>query len=102
MDITSGETQHGVDGADHALELFLLVRELLASRCRERVEACAPIVLRRSPLGAHMTVEEQTLQRGVERALSNLQDVARDLTQALRDAVPVHSAAGQRAEDEEI
>src|SRR5215469_16172868 len=70
--LRSRETEHGADGADHALELLLLGQELFAPRGRERVKARPPVVLRRSPLGAHVPVEEQALEGGVERALADL------------------------------
>ena len=42
------------------------------------------------------------MQGGIERALRDLHDVARDLLEALSDSVAVDGAQGDDFEDEEI
>src|SRR5690348_18434886 len=98
----SGEAQHGADRAGDLLVLLLLDCELLPAGRRERVETGAAVVLRRAPLAADVAVEQESLQRGVQRALTNLEDLTRDLAQSLRNPVAVHRPALKRAEDEEI
>jgi hypothetical protein len=44
----------------------------------------------------------QSLQRGIERALIDLERVARDFLNALADAPPVHGREGERFEGEKV
>ena len=88
--------------ADHALEILLFLRELLASGGGQRVIPRAPIVLRLPPFGFHEAVEEESLECGVERALAHLEHVLRDLAQSLGDGVSMQGLVTQGAEDQEI
>ena len=56
---------------------------------RQRVVARAAVVLRRAPLRLDPAVQQQPLQRGVERALADLQHFLRQHLEPLRDAVAV-------------
>src|SRR3954469_4131695 len=96
------EAKDGLNRADDALELFAFVYEVLASGGGDRVEARAPVVFGRAPLGTDVAVEKETLERRVKRAFADLQYVTGDIANALRDAVAVHGVRGQRAEDEEV
>src|SRR5919202_6271658 len=96
----SGELEDVLDGVDDPLELRALGGEVLPTGRGERVIPRPAVVLRRAPLRPDVAVEQQALQGGVERALADLEDVARELLDALRDAVAVHRPADQRAEDE--
>src|SRR5436190_15882030 len=91
----SGVAQYGVDCADHTLEIFLFGNELFSTGGGQRIEACTAVVLRGAPLRAHVTLEQQPLQGGVERAFADLEDVLRHFTQSLGDAVAVHRAAAE-------
>src|SRR5437016_13706528 len=73
-------------------------REALAPRWRERVIARAPVTLRSPPLGFDPSIEQQSLQRGVERALADLEHIVRHGLEVLGDAVPVHPSTGERLE----
>ena len=42
------------------------------------------------------------MERGIERALRHLHDVARDVLEALGDAVAVHSAGGDNVKDQQV
>ena len=79
--------QHALDRADHAIELGAFGGELPAAGGGERVVAGAAVVLRRAPLGLHPAVEQQPLERGIQRALADLQHVVRRQAQVLDDAV---------------
>lgn len=68
-------------------------------RC-ERVVAGTAVVLGRTPFAAHIRIEQQTLQRWVERAFADDQDVVRDLPEALRDAIAVHGLTPQDSQDQ--
>ena len=48
---------------DHPLELILLGHQMLLAGGGERVETRAAIVFGRTPLGAHVPVEQQPLER---------------------------------------
>src|SRR6185437_7753908 len=96
------EPQDGVDRADHPLELRLLSGELLSAGGGERVVSRAAIVVRRAPLGAHVAVEEEALEGGVEGAFADLEYVLGDVAQSLGDAVAVHRLGAQGAKDEEV
>src|SRR3954466_7427356 len=94
------ELQHVLDREHDSLELLTLRDELLLARGGEGVVARAAIVLRRPPFGFHPAVEQQSLQRWIERALADAEYVFRELADAARDAVAVHRLAQQGAEDQ--
>jgi hypothetical protein len=71
------------DRRDQAVELLALGGELFATERRQRVVARAPVVLGGAPLGVDPAVQQQPLQRRVQRALADLQHVVGDLLQAL-------------------
>src|SRR6266516_1002697 len=98
----SRRVQHLLDGYDQAVELLAFVDELFAPRGSQRVKACAAVVFGCTPLAFHPPFEQQALQRRVERALANLQDFVRDLTQALRNAVAMHRTGGECFENQQL
>src|SRR5262245_27394559 len=98
----SGVPEHGANGGDDALERLLLIGEATPAGGGERVVACAPVVLGRSPLRLDAAVEQQALERRVERAFANLQDIPGELLDALCDAVAMHRATYERAQHEEV
>jgi len=99
---TSGQSEHALNGADETLELVALGVESLASRRRQRVIPGTPIVFGRSPFGLHPAVQEEPLQRGVQRALADLEDVLRHGLEALRDGVAVERPAHERPQDQQV
>src|SRR5437016_5396039 len=101
-DPPSGETKHGVNGPAHPLELLLFGYELLPPGGSEAIVSRATIVVGKSPLRLDITVQEQTLEAGIQRALADLEDVVGDATETLGDAVAVQRPALERAKDEEI
>src|SRR6476661_8044101 len=96
------ESKNGVDRAGHALILLLLLRELLSSGRRDRVVPSPPIILRLPPLCPNGAVEQQSLERGIKRALAHLEHILRNLAQALRNAVAVQRVVAQRAKNQKI
>src|SRR6478672_3365904 len=102
MDRSSGEIEHEAHGRNDALELLALGGELLSSGGGQGVVPRAAIVVRRSPFGLDVAVEGQTLERGVQGALADLKHVARQLTDALGDAVSVVGAADEGPKDEKV
>ena len=67
-----------------------------------RVVAGAPVVVRHPPLGLHPAVQQQPLQRRVERALADQEHLVRGGAQMLGDAVAVRLAAHERLQDQQI
>src|SRR4051812_29209515 len=96
------ELQHVLDREHDSLELLSLCNELLLAGRGERVVARAPIVLGRPPFRLHPAVEQQPLQRWIERALADTEHVFGELANAARDAVAVHRLAEEGAEDQEV
>ena len=85
-----------------ARPLRRLVLELPLAGARERVEPRAARVLRGAPLGVEPAGALQPLERGEQRPGVDLEDAARDLLDAPRDAEAVHRLQAQRLEDEQV
>ena len=68
-------SQDLLDGPDDPLEFLPLRREPLSAVAGDRVVARAAVVVGRAPLGADPAVEQQPLQRRIQRALADLQHV---------------------------
>ena len=83
-------------------EVLSLDSHLLASGRRERVVTGAPVVFRRAPLGLHPSFGQQALQSRVERAFSDVQDIARKAPEPLRDRVPVQGASDKRLQGQQF
>src|SRR5260221_410039 len=94
--------EYAADRGDQAIELLTLGSELFAAGRSQRVKARAAIVFRRAPFALHPAFEQQALQRGIQRALADLQDVFGEHAQALRDAVAMLLAAGERLQDQQV
>ena len=76
--------------------------ELLAARLGQGVEPRPPVVLRRAPFSRDPALMLEAVERGIERALRDLQDIAGDLLNPLRDRPAVHRAGGQRPKNEQV
>src|SRR5215469_8334472 len=76
--------------------------ESLAAGRRERVKAGAAAKLGNAPCGLYPAAMLEAVQRGVKRALIDLQSVLRNLLDAFGDSPAVQSAGAKRAEDEKI
>src|SRR4051794_31130052 len=90
------------DGGRDALPACGLFSELLSARLGEAIELRTPVVFGITPGGFDPALLLETVERGVKRSLRNLQHVARDLLQPLRDAPAVHVAGREGSEDEQI
>ena len=66
------------------------------------IEARAPVVLGRAPLGGDPALPLEALQRGIERALLDLQDVVGELADPLRDRPAVQRLERDRLQDQQI
>src|SRR6185436_2148442 len=99
---SSGGFEHLLNGKDETLELGALGAEPFLAGRGQRVVAGAAIVLRRAPLGFHPSVQQQPLQRGVERAFADLQHVLRHDLEPVGDAVAMQRPGDERAQDQEV
>ena len=78
------------------------VVELAAAERGQAVELRAAVVVRRAPLGLQQAAHFEPVQRRIQRALLDLQHVARRLLDELRDRVAVHRAAADRLQDQHV
>src|SRR5690606_7227574 len=76
--------------------------ELLASGRCQRIEPCATRVLRNAPFGVEPAGAFKAFQCHEQGAGVDLEDVARDLLDAPRDAETVHRLEAQRLEYEHV
>ena len=79
-----------------------LGRQLTAAGRRQRVVARAAVVLGRAPFSPRPAVDQQPLERGVQRAFTNGEHVGGREPQMLNDAVAVLRAADERLQDQEL
>src|SRR5690242_12439449 len=66
---------HTRNPGQEKVEAALLLHKLPPPRRCNSVIPGAPVVFGHRPLGGYETVEQQTLQRGIERSLPNLERV---------------------------
>src|SRR5215472_12944462 len=94
---------HAGDGADDAFELRLLDLQLLAPSRRKAVKTRAAVLRGCAPARFHPAFEEHALQRGIERALLDLQYILGILLNRAGDFVSVQfAAARQRSQDQKV
>src|SRR5438093_13157418 len=84
------------------LPAFQLAFELFPPLAGQRVELCIASEIGRLPFGADPALMLETMQRGIQRALSDRQRVAREELDALGDAPAVQRRAGDGLPDEQI
>src|SRR4051812_19430466 len=94
--------QHLAHGGGQFLPRFLLNLKLAASALRELVKLCFTIIFGSAPLRIDPSAALQAVQRGIERALLNAQQVAGHLLNALRYSPAVERLQGNSAEDQQI
>ena len=90
------------NGRGHLLPVRQFFFELLAAGFREGVKLGAAIIFGGAPFRADPFLAFQAIERGIERALLDLQDVARDLLDALGDAPAVHRFERESFQDQQI
>lgn len=98
----SGKLHDPIDGCRHAIPFAGFDRELTAARRGEAVVLRSPSELRGAPFRLNPSLVLEPMQRRVERALVDLQDVLGNLLYPLRDRPAVHRIALQRPQDQEI
>src|SRR4051812_52258 len=98
----SANGEDGVDGTAEAAPCRGFFDELFLAGGSELVEACAPVVLRRSPGRFEPAAFDQAVERRIERSLIDLEHAARELLDALADSPAVHRFERDGFEDEEV
>src|SRR5262249_12301345 len=96
FDHAPNRTHDGVEPLDLCLQL-------LPPFARQLVVACSAVVLCDPPLGLDPTLDQHSLQGGIQRAFLHSQDLFRRLLDIERNAVAVHrSESGERLQDQHI
>src|SRR4029077_6237701 len=90
------------DRGRQAVPVGGLLAQPPASGGGEGVELRLAIVLALPPLGGDQLLVLQPVERRIERALRNLQRLARDLADAQQHAVPMQRRQGYGLEDQHI
>src|SRR5262245_57889789 len=91
-----------VHGPGHTLPMCELTAEVPPAFTRQRVVACAAVVLGDLPLGMNQPLALETVECRIERALPQLEDTFRPLFDALGDAPPVHRLELQSLQHEHV
>ena len=94
--------QHPAHRLDQAAPVACLSGELLATARGELVEARAAVVVADAPGGFDVSLGLEPLERGVERAVIDEQDLVRGRLDGPRDALTVLPAEQQRAKDQDV
>ena len=94
--------QHAADRCGHPFPVLRFFGKLFSSGLGELIELRLAVVLGVAPLGVDQPLLLEPVQRRVERALVDLQDVFGNLVDPQCDAPPVHGDRGQCLEDQEV
>src|SRR5215472_3546283 len=99
----SDSLNHTRDRSDDAFKLRHLDGQLFAACCSQLVVTSAAVASRRAPLRGHPSLDEHPLQRGVQRAFFDLENVIRYPLNRIGDLVSMHLAgARQSFQDQQI
>ena len=99
----SDSLEHTRDRANDAFELRHLDGQLFAACCSQLVVTSAAVASRCAPLRGHPSLDEHPLQRGVQRAFFDLQNVIRYPLNGIGDLISMHlPGARQRSQNQQI
>src|SRR5262245_43132974 len=93
-------SHHARDRLDEPVPATRFADELFASDRGERIEACAPVVLRRAPRSLDPSAVLEALEGRVQRSMVDEQRVAGSLLDDARDSLAVMRPEGEGAQDE--
>src|SRR5215471_21826624 len=96
------QPHHVRDCAREALPIRGFLLQLLPSQPRERVELGSPIVFGRFPLGRDPAFLLQLVQRWIEGAVADLENISRNLLQALPDGPAMQRLERQYLQEQQI
>src|SRR5690349_17913178 len=91
-----------VYGGDVVLPPGDLAAQCLSSPGRQRVVACATIVLGEAPFGAHVAGVFEAMERFVEGRVDDAELAAGALVDPFAEREPVQGSGRQRAEHEQV
>ena len=80
----------------------MLRRQQLSPVTRDLVVLRAAVVVRDAPVRPYRAVELQAVERRIERALLDLQDLVRQQVNGLGDRVAVQPRRAERMEDQQV
>src|SRR5688572_7840259 len=98
----SGALENQVHRIHVLVPALRLGGERSSSRCGQRVESRRAILCRRTPLAFDPPLLLESLEGGVERSLSNTQQVLGLLLDGLAERPSVHWTATQRLQDQQV
>src|SRR5207253_3021648 len=102
-ELLSDRFNHTRDRANDAFELRHLDGQLSAACCSQLVVTSPAVASRRAPLRGHPSLDEHPLQRGVQRAFFDLENVIRYPLNRIGDLISMHLAgARQSFQDQQI
>ena len=90
------------DGGREAAPALTFALQLLAAQAAERVELRATVVLGGPPGGGEPAFLLESVKRGIELFVADLQDVAGYLLEPLADAVAVHRLQREDFEEQQV
>jgi hypothetical protein len=93
---------HKVDGAGEPVPTFLFSYELSAPSSGELVKLCLTSRVGLVPLRAYPSLLFKPVKRGIQRALLHLQNLVRDLLNALGDGPTVLRFERDRRENKQV
>src|SRR5215467_1035620 len=96
------QPHHARDCAREPLPICGFLLQLLPSHASERVELGSPIVFGRFPLGCDPAFLLQFVQRRIEGAVADLENVSRNLLQALPDGPAMQRFERQYLQKQQI
>src|SRR6266852_6390145 len=94
--------ENASDGFSNPLPTGMFRREVPPARGGQAVKFCAPVICGSSPFGFDPSFLQEPLERRVERAVLDLENVLRGLLDELGDAVAMHRPPAKRAQDEQV
>jgi hypothetical protein len=94
--------QNQADRFRQSLPICFFHFEPLFSGRGEAIEFCAAIIFRFAPIGCDPAAMLQSVKRGIQRTLTHLQSLARNLLDAQRDSVAVLRAESKRFQNKQI
>src|SRR5262249_49499239 len=100
--VSSGWAHDQRDRGREALPLRALFVHGLPAGAGERIELRAPVVLAVAPLGLDPPLLLELVERGIERALADGEEVVGHLPNPLRDRPAVHRLGGHDFQDQQV
>src|SRR5687767_9128679 len=98
----SGGPENELDRLRVLAPALRLAAQLTLAECGEPIVPCAAIVLGNAPVVRHPAAVLEPDERGIDRALTDVERVAGHLLDAKRDPPAMHGLEGERLEHEQV